>query len=176
MRIIDENGYLFGRVNVIDALVVVVVVLALAGGVIFVDQSGASSVTRPTPTVAVTVQAVVPPYVADALAEASPGSADIHSVETQSSERIQLNGTDEYGSDVRYRLRMVVQVDAQERGDGLLYFRDERLYVGREVELDFGTTIVEGVVVEVKEAIDLSGLPADSKFVVNMTGVSGWNR
>jgi hypothetical protein len=54
MGLIDERGRLFGRVNVIDALVVLLAVAVVAAGVALVAGGAGNpvgrSITRPAPT------------------------------------------------------------------------------------------------------------------------------
>ncbi|QIO20887.1 DUF4330 family protein [Haloarcula sp. JP-L23] len=59
-RIIDENGALFGRVNVVDAVVVLVVLTVLLAGTALVLDRGNSDVSNTKPTKYATVSYAVP--------------------------------------------------------------------------------------------------------------------
>jgi hypothetical protein len=137
MRVIDDEGRLFGAVNVIDALVVLVVLAVAVAGVALVTGGGNSGET-PTRTVVVDV-GQQPGYVADAIEPGPVETGDIVAVE---------NATRYGGNDTR--LRLTVTLTVTENADGLPSFAGERLYVGRQLQLDLGTTIVSGTVVEMR--------------------------
>jgi hypothetical protein len=155
--IIDEDGRVFGTVNVVDLLVSLLLVSVVIAGAALVFQSNAQAqgtsadeevVTEPQTVV---VQTMVPPYVADAIEDGSPIAEDVTGVsDVRVIEKITLNGTDA-GTATRYRVRFTTTLVTQPDENGLPQFRDERLYVGQQVRLDLGTTIIDGVVVEMSD-------------------------
>lgn len=151
MAPIDEEGYLFGLVNVVDALAVLLLVAVVVAGSAFVLQSGVQAQEQASHTTVV-VQTAVAPYVVDALSEGRTPADDVRAVENVAvGDRLELNGTDRYGSEAYYRVSLRVELATETGDDGLVRFRGERLYVGRELQLDLGSTIVDVVVVEVSE-------------------------
>ncbi|WP_159904884.1 DUF4330 family protein [Salinirussus salinus] len=138
MPIIDDEGRLFGTVNIIDALVVLFVLAVVVAGVALLTGGGSSDET-PTRTVVVDV-GQQPGYVIDAIEEGSVETSDIVAVENKA---IASGG----GND---RLRLTVTLAVTENADGLPTFAEDRLYVGRQVQLDLGTTIVSGTVIEMR--------------------------
>lgn len=151
--IIDDRGNLFGRVNVIDALAVLLLVAVVVAGTALVLPSGAQSQSEDElqPTTA-TVQVTVAPYVADAITTGPAPADDVYAVQDVTvTEHVQANRTRTNGPDTLRRLELVVTLGTETRDDGLLYFRDDRLYVGRTLTLDLGTTIVDGIVIELEQ-------------------------
>ena len=99
----------------------------------------------------VIVQTTVPPYVADAIEDGSPIAEDVTAVsDVRVVEKTVVNDTDA-GTATRYRVRFTATLVTQSDENGLPTFRDERLYVGQQVRLDLGTTIIDGVVVEMRD-------------------------
>jgi hypothetical protein len=137
MPIIDEEGRLFGAVNIIDALVVLFVLAVVVAGVALVTGGGSSDGT-PTRTVVVDV-GQQPGYVVDAIQEGPVGTSEVVAVENKT---VVSGGND--------RLRLTVTLAVTENADGLPTFAEERLYVGRQLRLDLGTTIVSGTVIEMR--------------------------
>jgi len=138
MPIIDEEGRLFGTLNIIDALVVLFVLAVAVAGVALVTGGGSSDET-PTRTVVVDV-GQQPDYVVDAIEEGSVGTSEVVAVENKTV--IPGEGND--------RLRLTVTLAVTENADGLPSFAEERLYVGRQVQLDLRTTIVSGTVIDMR--------------------------
>jgi hypothetical protein len=137
MPVIDDEGRLFGTVNIIDALVVLFVLAVVVAGVALLTGGGGSDET-PSRTVVVDV-GQQPDYVVDAIAEGPVETSAVVAVE---------NKTVVSGSNGR--LRLTVTLAVTENADGLPTFAEERLYVGRQLQLDLGTTIVSGTVIEMR--------------------------
>ncbi|MEF8886408.1 MAG: DUF4330 family protein [Haloarculaceae archaeon] len=135
MPIIDDEGRLFGTVNVIDALVVLFVLAVVVAGVALLTGGGGSDET-PTRTVVVDV-GQQPGYVVDAIEEGPVETSAVVAIENKT---VVSGGSD--------RLRLTVTLAVTENADGLPTFAEERLYVGRQLQLDLGTTIVSGTVIE----------------------------
>ncbi len=133
MAFIDEDGFILGRINVID---LAVVLLVLAIGI-----AGVSLVTggddRPTRTV-VLEAGEQPDHVIDALEEGEVPTQDVVTVDAIET----ANGDN---------LTLTVTLAVEENEEGLPVFARERLYVDRQLRLDLGDVIVEGVVIEIRE-------------------------
>lgn len=138
MPIIDDEGRLFGTVNIIDALVVLFVLAVAVAGIALLTGGGSSDET-PTRTVVVDV-GQQPDYVIDAVTEGPVKTSEVVAVENKTV----LPGG---GND---RLRLTVTLAVTENADRLPTFAEERLYIGRQVQLDLGTTIVSGTVIEMR--------------------------
>ena len=146
MPIIDEDGRFLGRVNVVDALSVLLVAAVLLGGISVVtatpDNQGDNELTK------VQVQTVVAPYVADAI---DAGPVPMDSVRTVSNVTVAdraVQVTVSNRTATHYLVTMTVKLDTTTKSDGLLYFENERLYIGQEFRLDLGETIIDAIVIE----------------------------
>lgn len=153
--VIDEKGKLFGVINIIDLLVVLVFVSVVIAGAALVFQSGAEATDPASEPVnestTVVVETTVAPYVADAIRDGSPVLDDISSVgDVHVVDTIEVNDT-QTGRETRYRVRFTATLVTQSDDNGLPEFRGERLYVGQTVRLDLGTTVVDGVVVDIRD-------------------------
>lgn len=144
MQLIDGEGNLFGLVNVIDALVVLVFVALVTAGVGIV--AGGSSGTE-TESLTVTYEATVHPAVADASA----------------SDRAMLDGgtvvdgplvvdqwTNETTRQEYERIRLEASVPVTVTEDGTLESDGDRLYVGQKTSVDLGITRFSATVTEIK--------------------------
>lgn len=138
MDIIDGDGFLFGVVNIIDALVILLVAAVLIAGTALVAPAGGE--TQQTKTVVIQTGAQ-PNYVIDAVEEGQVATSDIVAVNQKTVTQI---------NDNKQRLRLTVRLEVEENRDGLPTFRGDRLYVGRELTLDLGETIVKGTVVDMQ--------------------------
>lgn len=138
MELIDDEGRLFGLVNVIDALALLVVAAAVLGGVALLTDEPA-----PTETAEVTIRATVPPWEAAAV---EPGPiagtgpvANITGVERVATFDVGFNASvpnrpEKY---VRLRISATVETDA-----------GQSWRVGERVAVDLGDVRIDGVVVE----------------------------
>ncbi|USZ67403.1 DUF4330 domain-containing protein [Halorussus salilacus] len=167
MNIIDDKGRLFGTINIIDALVVLLVFAVVAGGTAFVlgtdDQSTSTDqqTTTVTPdtstdqqTTTVTLDIThVQPYVADAIPEGRISSDDVAIVENKSVRPAEVIVEDQDGQlheqthPRKKTVTLELTLNTTETDDELL-FRDEPLEVGRELTLDLGRVTVDGTVTE----------------------------
>ena len=138
MPVIDDEGRLFGTVNIIDALVVLFVLAVAVAGVALLTGGGSSDQT-PTRTVVIDA-GQQPDYVIDAIEEGSVETSEVVAVENRT---VRPGG----GNDT---LRLTVTLAVTENADGLATFAEERLYIGRQVRLDLRTTIVSGTVIEMR--------------------------
>lgn len=149
MQVIDDRGYLFGLVNIIDALVVLVLLAVLVAGVALVTGAGSSPGEEPTQTEVIDFQTdSYPAFVIDAIAEGENANDDVVAVLDKSVTDLPDNESQTGLNLTRARLRVEVVVETSR--DGLPTFDGERLYVGRELQLDLRSTIVDGIVVDIE--------------------------
>jgi hypothetical protein len=91
----------------------------------------------------------IDPYVADAIEDGSPVADDVYSIsEIRVVETIGANDT-ETGLP-EHRVTFTATLETRTDENGLPTFRDERLYIGRQIRFDLGTTIVDGVVIDME--------------------------
>lgn len=150
MAIVDERGNLFGRLNLIDAMAIVVILALVVAGAAFVTQSSgqASGTAATSVETTITVQSAVPPYVLDAIETGEVTGGDVSTVDdVEVLGTVELAEPDAAGISTYHRVALTLSVDAR-REDGDLTFRGDELYVGREVDLDLGRTAIEGVIVD----------------------------
>lgn len=150
MKVIDENGRVFGIINVVDLLVVLLLLAVLSVGAALVIGGDAGD-DQQTESVTFTVEATdIQPYVADALP--SPGELDdgnVTRIENASVEPATVLTTNASGAVLTRehpRLKTVtltVTVDAQ-RIDGTYHVGNQGLKVGHSVRLDLGTVSLRG--------------------------------
>ena len=153
MNLIDDKGRLFGTVNIIDALAVLLVLAVVAAGAAFVLGTDEQSTNQPTETTTtVTFQiAHLQPYVADAIPDGPIDSDAIAAVENKSTQPTEVvvkdqNGTlheQEHPRKKTVTLRLTLNTTTTEND---VLFRDEPLEVGRQLTLDFGPVTVQGTV------------------------------
>ena len=181
MGLIDEEGNLFGVVNVIDAVVVLMILALLVGGAAFVlgadapdDDTDEAEEATPTPdpdreTRYATIDlGTQPAHVADLVAE---GDRLAYANES-------LPITDVYatpaGDDVAVTVRVAVEgelVDDDAIDDHRFEVDGEPLRVSQQLDLETATYTVDGTVL----SIDREGetLPTVHRQVVLETTVSG---
>lgn len=163
MKAIDENGRLFGVVNVIDAVgVVLIIALIISAGAVFIsmsstgggapspaNESGNATETT-TPTVDRTMSVVRfqlindAPYVVNGIDRGPvPNNENIVAVLGASQTTPVETGINNTTSSASLRLR--VSVTEQE---GTVQFKDERLYIGKQFRLDLSNVVVDAVVTD----------------------------
>ena len=146
MPIIDEDGRILGRVNAVDALTVILLAAVLLGGISVVTASPNNQANEDLTTVR--VQTVVAPYVADAI-DAGPVPMDsVRSVSnvTITDRSVQVMVANR--STNHHMVAMTVRLDTTVQSDGLLYYENQRLYIGVDLKLDLGETIIDAVVTD----------------------------
>ena len=129
MKLLDEEGRLFGTVNVIDLLVVLIAIgVVIAGVITFLP-----GFLAPEKQATVQVQANnVQPYIVSSVTPGVVSSDDVVRVINRSS--TQANRTSR-----NMQLWAQIQVTTE---DGDLYFGNTRLYVGNTITLDLGNTVL----------------------------------
>lgn len=135
MRVIDDEGFVLGLVNVIDLLVVLLVLAVVAAGVALVTASPEPSNPTQTVTVRTTEQ---PDYVMGAIDVGPVPTEDVVAVRSKSVTR---TNESQHVAVLEVKLRVTMQGNAP-------VFQGERLYVGRTLRLDFGQTIVDATVID----------------------------
>lgn len=143
--VIDQEGNLFGRVNVVDAIVGLLLLAILVAGVAVAFPLPTSASTTTT----ITAEATVSPAVADAIAsiDSAPASGVESVGEVSVEQTILVNATEFQDRKVR---RQVVRFDvtlSTSQVQDHPHYRGTRLYVGQAVELDLRWTVVTATVV-----------------------------
>ncbi|RQG93840.1 DUF4330 family protein [Natrarchaeobius chitinivorans] len=175
MSVINENGDLFGTVNVIDAIAIVLVASVAAAGIAVVSGGdGAGTNLGAVGALAVGLVLVVlfagvavvsndgpqfetryatvdlgeqPAYVVDRLE-----AGDVAALEDADEE---ITVTDVYATPVTDHPRVTIEVEldgvtiANDRGRSTERFADVPLRLGRELRLDFGAYAVSGAITDV---------------------------
>ncbi|WEL16802.1 Uncharacterized protein SVXHr_0623 [Halorhabdus sp. SVX81] len=159
MDIIDEHGNLFGIVNVIDALVVLLLAAVVVAGVALVVGQGPSETASSTEDVPITVQVEdTKPYVAAAIPEGAIETKEsIISVDDKSVEPSRVvvradNGTlHERAHPLNRTVTMDVTLSVSEAlsdGQAEYRFNGQPLEVGRTLTLDLGRVSISGIVTD----------------------------
>ncbi|MGN8218728.1 DUF4330 family protein [Halococcus morrhuae DSM 1307] len=163
MKVIDDKGRLFGIVNVIDAvgIVLIIALIVSAGAVVIATSStddgsqnsanesgNATENTAPMmnqTTSMVRFQLIDDaPYVVNGIDKGPvPSNEDIVSVLGSSQTTPVPTGTNNTTSNASLRLR--VNVTTQQ---GTAHFKDERLYIGSQFRLDLGNVVVDAIVTD----------------------------
>lgn len=155
MDFIDDKGRLFGKLNVIDAFVLLLV-LAVAGlgGVFVLGDGGRSTEEGTTATVQIRL-AEVEPYVADAI---PTGAVDTDSVVAVTNRSVSpaivtvatANGTLRQHEHPRKRtVHLTVELNVTP-GENDPTFDGQPVEVGRTMTLDLGPVTVEGLITAVE--------------------------
>lgn len=159
MKFIDNEGNLFGAVNVIDALFVLFVVAVIASGLAFLVGSGGQA-EQPvdsgpeTRQATVTMEVVgVQPYVANAITVGEVNASDVVAVENKSVAATNVIVQDKGGELHRREhpekrtVTLRVSLNSTVKGDDLVY-QEKPVEVGRAFTLDLGDTTAKGTVTE----------------------------
>ena len=159
MNLIDDKGRLFGTVNIIDALAVLLVLSVAAAGAAFVlgtdEQPEQSSATNKHTKTTVTFQVTgVQPYVADAIPESPIKANEIAAVRNKSVQPTEVIVTSQNGTlheqphprKKTVTLRVALNTTRTEQD---VLFQDKPLEIGRQLTLDFGPVTVKGHVTKI---------------------------
>lgn len=146
MEIIDEKGRLFGWVNIIDFIVVLIFLAVIVAGIALVTSSGSES-TPNQQNVLVTVHGTAPEFVADSLTHGNP-QPPVKAVENVSTRpQKTVNGTDYVVVD----LTIITTVTADE---GQISMDSERIYIGKEITVDLGTVQFNGEISRIEFGLE----------------------
>lgn len=152
MDIIDEDGHLFGLINIVDALVVLLVVAVLISGLvlIFDDTDDDTDDDTEIITVNITVEKA-PAYIAERI-EIGNISKDVTITEKSvSSAEIVVRDSDgelhirEHPTDKTVNLQVKLHIKRSSRG---VQFRGNPMRVGTEITIDDGKVKFTGKVTD----------------------------
>lgn len=138
MDFLDEDGNLFGWVNIVDAFAVILVVLFLVAGVSMLASSGQR---QPEPVLTQVVEIRLDGFSADKAAMIAAGP-----VPTRGIVAVENTSVEQVGETHIVRVRVRLRINTTE--DGLPQFNGERLYIGKTLTLDLGDVTIEGRVVD----------------------------
>lgn len=136
MPIIDDRGFILGKINIIDVLVILLVLSLFVAGYAFITATDDQA--ERTVVLDAGVQSE---FVVDTIEVGAVQSSDVVSIDD-----IATNETDD-GTELILTLTLAVDEDA----DGLAHYHDERLHVDRDIEVDLDVAIVEGTVIEISQ-------------------------
>jgi hypothetical protein len=158
MQVIDEEGRVFGVVNIIDILVVLFILAVVVAGLAFVlgNDSSDSAGDEEIGTATVTLRAEgVQPYVADALSMGPVEDGNVTRIENVSVQPTTVyteNGSGAVLTRDHPRLKTVeikVIVEVTDGPNGLL-FGQQPLRVGKPIDIDSGTVALRGDVAAIE--------------------------
>jgi len=166
--VIDEEGRLFGVINVIDALVVLLVVAVVAAGLALVVPSGDTAETRYA-TIDLGEQ---PEYKANQITEGDRWDIDGSGDDLTVTEVFAAPRTD---GDRDVVIRAAINgttLDPQaDTDDGPIEFAGEPLRFGGDLEIETSQYVVDGTITDVSTDEEI-GTPATRTVVVEATDVS----
>ena len=138
MRLLDEQGRVFGLVNIIDLLTVLLAIGVIAASVVvFVPRF----LETEEETVVQFQVTGAPDYVADSVSTGPvPSNDDIIAIINKSVRPVAGNNST---SSVLLSARTRVTIN-----NGDTYLNGERIYVGKTVTLDLGNVVVEATVTQ----------------------------
>lgn len=127
MALLDEDGRLFGMVNVVDALVVLLVLAVVAAGAALVFSDGSEEAREPEKRYATLDMGTQPSYVANLISEG----------DSETRNRNNLTVTDVYLTDQGDEKRVLVRVrlESPPNEDGPFTFNGAPLRVGRSLKI-----------------------------------------
>jgi hypothetical protein len=153
MELVDREGRLFGVLNVVDAVAVLLVLAVVAAGTAFVLKDGTSGATEHRTAVTVEVTDVQP-YVAEAVPDApveTDGGALVEAVSVRPATVVvtdQRGDLHERAHPRRKTVTLRVVLTTTET-DGETTYEGAPLEVGRELGFDLGPVTVEGRVTSI---------------------------
>ena len=162
MNLIDDDGNLFGVLNLVDALVVLVVLAVVVAGVAFVLSSGSDDTAPDTATRYATLDlGTQPAYVATLVTEGdtvAPSDAE------------NLTVTDVYATDTDDGRHLYARVRINGTSDDAVTYDGDPLRVGRDLSLTTPDYAADGTIT----AVDASNadLPTGTTDVLLRTSLS----
>jgi len=166
--VIDEEGRLFGVINVIDALVVLLVVAVVAAGLALVVPSGDTAETRYA-TIDLGTQ---PEYKADQITAGDRWELEGSSDDLTVTEVFAAPRTDgERDVVIRAAINGTTLDPQADEDDGPIEFAGETLRFGADLEIETNQYLVDGTVTDVSADEEL-GTPSTRTVVVQATDVS----
>jgi len=165
MELIDGDGNLFGLVNLVDALVVLVALAVVVAGVAFVFSSGSNDTTTDTATRYATLDlGTQPAYVATLVTEGDVADTDPSTPENLTITDVYTTHTDD-GRHLYVRVRLNAT-----RDDDAVTYGGDPLRVGRDLDLTTPEYQTGGTIT----AVDASNadLPTGTTDVLLRTNLS----
>ena len=158
MDLIDDTGRIFGTVNIIDALAVLLVCAVVAAGAAFVlgTDDQATNTTNQTQTTVTFEATHLQPYVAAAIPEGAIDSDAIAAVANKSVRPTEVIVKDQNGTlheqthPRKQTVTLQVTLNTTATEDDVL-FNGKPLEVGRQLTLDFGPVTVKGTVTKLPD-------------------------
>jgi len=154
VEFIDENGRVFGVINIVDLLAILLILAVFVAGVSFVlanDSQLDSQGEENTVAVTVTIRIdEVQPYVASAVPNggfvSEDGTVRVLNKSTRSAEVIVKDESGQLHVREHPQLQtVVVQVElAATRSEGVLQYDETPLKIGRTITLDFENVEIKG--------------------------------
>lgn len=156
MKLIDERGRLFGKINLIDLAVVLVIVLAIAGVALkkttvdSIRSSGASiEYTMKIKKVRSGTLEGIESYGKGAVSEAETGKAlgTITKTSNEPAETYVVKDNGEYSKTTiegKYDVYVTIKVSGNESPDGIYTASGKQLFVGDTVALQIGDVQTTG--------------------------------
>ncbi len=150
MDIIDEDGHLFGLINIVDALVVLLVVAVLISGLVLIFDDTDDDTDTEIISVNITVERA-PAYIAERI-EIGNISKDVTITEKSvSSAEIVVRDSDgelhirEHPTDKTVNLQVKLRIKRSSQG---VQFRGNPMRVGTEITIDDGKVKFTGKVTD----------------------------
>ena len=156
MQLIDENGNLFGVLNVIDALIVLVLLAVVVAGVAFVTMGGdgdSGPDGEPVTRYATLELGQQPDYVIERLEEGDSGTVGNTDTNLTVTEIAHPSATGE--SELTIRVELEGMLRETDRGEERFHIADQPLQLGRDLGLNMGAYTTNGTVVDVGTEPDL---------------------
>ena len=154
MPIIDDNGNLFGRINIIDAIVVFLLLVTVAAGANFVLNDGDSSDTFDSHDATIVFRVTdLQPYEATAIPDGRiKSSRKINAITAKNitpSTVVVINATSQtaYEHPVHKTATLELNITVRETS-GDPFFLGKPLEVGRTLTLDLGPITVNGTITD----------------------------
>lgn len=142
--VIDEKGRLFGYVNIIDLLALLLVIAFIVAGAAFVTGDGGSAEPATTQQ-QVTFTAEVSPEVAAAMENRPVTSESVVSIDMLQTDERRVWSNGEFETVVSLQFTATLVVTPTDNG---LRFEGDRLLIGEQYRLDLGYTILEATAVD----------------------------
>ncbi|ELZ51120.1 hypothetical protein C464_01531 [Halorubrum coriense DSM 10284] len=149
MELIDDEGRLFGRVNVIDALVVLVIAAVVVAGAAFVLTDNSAPAPETDTTYATLDVGTVSPYVVDEIEE-----GDTYETDSTSTLRV----TDVYltPQDDTSRVTLRVALEGERNDQGSLMYEGAPPRLGRTLDITTDRYQISGQIRDVGDSDALS--------------------
>jgi hypothetical protein len=156
-QIIDDSGRIFGKVNIIDATIILLAFVLIIGGVALVNEFGGNDDSEEQ-TITIEMKSIVSPAVLSALedTDAAPefGVTKVRNVRVE--QTLDMNSSNyvnyaETRNLITFELSLKITAE-----DGLPHYRGSRVYIGKQLKIDLGRTLVNGSVIDIINGMEIS--------------------